>query len=342
MLPFGPPLQPMLGTLAEALPEGPDWVFEPKWDGFRVLVFRDGDALDLRSRDDKPLLRYFPELDAPLRAALPEVAVADGEIVVATDGALDFEAMQLRLHPAASRIKKLSAELPAAIVVWDLLASGAEDLRERPFRERRERLVAELRTNATVQLTPSTADRARAEDWFARFEGAGLDGVMAKRLSDPYLPNKRALVKVKHVRTLDCVVFGFRWHKSAEGEEVGSLLLGLHAADGDLWPIGVASSFTKTERKRLREVLLPLQVPHAPYEGEAMKSRWNADRDLSFVALRPERVVEVSTTQHSARRLRHPAKVVRWRDDKRPEDCTVDQLAITPAPELGELLGRDR
>jgi ATP-dependent DNA ligase len=338
----------MLGTLADGLPEGDGWLYEPKWDGFRVLVFRDGPSLDLRSRDDRPLLRYFPELEEPLLRSLPPAAVADGELVIVHGGSLDFEALQMRLHPAASRIQKLAREIPAAVVLWDLLAEGDEDLRGAPLRERRARLERALaNARAPVHVSPASTDRRIAEDWLARFEGAGFDGVMAKRLDDPYLPGKRALVKVKHVRTIDCAVVGFRWHKGVVGE-VGSLVLGLFDDDGALHPIGVASSFTAKERKRLASELEPLRVAqedhpwaHAGEWGDHrpdMRSRWNADRDLSWVALRLEKVVEVRTTQHSSRRLRHPAHVVRWRTDKRPRDCTLDQMKVTPAAELSAVL----
>lgn len=346
MLPFAPPLQPMLGLLSDALPEGPGWAFEPKWDGFRVLVFRDGEALDLRSRDDRPLLRYFPELDAPLRAVLPDAAVADGEIVIARGTALDFEALQLRLHPAASRVNKLADEIPASVVLWDLLADGAADLRALPFEERRRRLVERVRPDPTVRVTPSTADRDVALDWFRRFEGAGLDGVMAKRLHDAYQPGKRAMVKVKHARTIDAAVVGFRWHKNAHGAEVGSLVLALADDEGALHPIGVASSFSKKERLRLAAVLGPRRDDEAAHRwarwGDEERrpdrvSRWNADKDLRWEPVRLGPVVEVSTTQHSGHRLRHPGKVVRWRDDKRPEDCRLDQLRVVPAAELQAL-----
>lgn len=345
MLPFRPPLAPMLGLLADGLPEDEGWAFEPKWDGFRVLVFREGDTLDLRSRDDRPLLRYFPELAGPLRQALPEQAVADGEIVIVTGGTLDFDALQLRLHPAASRVDKLAAATPAGVVLWDLLAEGDEDLRPLPYEARRERLLAAVRPVEKVRISPATRDRRVAEDWFRRFEGAGLDGVMAKRLSDPYRPGKRGYVKVKHVRTLDCAVVGFRWHKHARGEEVGSLVLALFDDEGRLHPIGVASSFSKAERRRLAERLGPLrdavEHPWASWGAQDrrpdLKSRWNGDKDLAWEPIVLGPVVEVSTTQHSDRRLRHPAKVVRWRDDKRPEDCRLDQLRVVPAAELSGL-----
>lgn len=353
MLPFQPPLEPMLGVLGDALPEGEGWSFEPKWDGFRLLVFRDGKDLDLRSRDDRPLLRYFPEVADPLMDALPEQAVVDGELLLVRDGVLDFEALQIRLHPAASRVNKLAKEIPAAVVLWDLLADGASDLRASPFAERRERLVQRVRASERVQVTPNTEDRQRAEDWFTRFEGAGLDGVMAKRLDQPYQPGKRAMVKVKHVRTIDAVVAGFRWHKEGKGTEVGSLVLGLFDPDGRLHPIGVASSFRRSERLRLAATLGPAATetdhPWAEWfangEGEGaprrpdQRSRWSADRDLSFVPVALGPVVEVSTTQSSPRRLRHPAKVLRWRQDKPASACMLDQLSVVPAPELAELFG---
>jgi ATP-dependent DNA ligase len=346
-LPFGPPLEVMLGLLADDLPEGPEWSYEPKWDGFRVLVFRDGDHLELSSRDSRPLLRFFPEVGEALRAALPEAAVVDGEVVVARGGALDFEALQLRLHPAASRVQRLSAELPAAFVAWDLLALGATDLRDRPLRERREQLRAALTEGERVRLTPWTPDVAVARDWFARFEGAGLDGVMAKRSDDVYHPGKRAMVKVKHVKSIDCVVAGFRWHKNADGVEVGSLVLGLFDEAGALHPIGVASSFTKAERLRLAAMLggrpAPADHPWASWGAAERRpdsgSRWSGGKDLGWVPVELGWVVEVSTTQHSGHRLRHPAKVLRWRDDKAPRDCTTDQLRVVPAGLLSDLFG---
>jgi ATP-dependent DNA ligase len=342
-LPFAPPLEPMLGTLADALPRGDGWWYEPKWDGFRVLVFKDGDEIDLRSRDSRPLLRYFPEVGEALKKALPDVAVADGEIVIATPTGLDFESLQLRLHPAASRVNKLSKELPASVVLWDLLAVGADDLREAPFSERRKRLQSAVRQTADVRLTPGTTDPETAEDWFRRFEGAGLDGVMAKRLEDPYQPGKRAMVKVKHENTLDCVVVGFRWHKKA-ADEVGSLVLAMFDDDGQLHPIGVASGFGAKQRKELTAELLPLRegAPEAPWakwgdvehRPDASQSRWSAGKDLSWEPIRLEKVAEVRTTQHSDRRLRHPAQFLRWRDDKKPADCKIEQMKVVPAAEL--------
>ncbi|MEN0068574.1 MAG: ATP-dependent DNA ligase [Myxococcota bacterium] len=343
MLPVRPPLAPMLGKLADTLPEAEGFWYEPKWDGFRVIAFRDGDDLDLRSRDNRPLLRYFPELAPACIEALPERCVVDGEVVIVSDGALDFDALQMRLHPAKSRIDKLAAETPSALVLWDLLALGDDDLRDRPLSERRALLEAHVKPGERLRITPGTTDRTIAEDWFSRFEGAGFDGVMAKALDQAYLPGQRGLLKVKHVRTIDCVVVGFRWHKHGHGTEVGSLVLALYDGDGKLWPIGVCSSFRKAQRVQLAEELAPLQTtdpdhPWVRHEGEAhrpdVRSRWAADRSLAFEALRLERVVEVKTTQHGSRRLRHPAKFLRWRTDKPPAECSLEQLQTAPAPEL--------
>lgn len=339
----------MLGKLSTTVPDGDGWWFEPKWDGFRILVYRSGEELLVRSRDDRPLLRYFPELAAPLKRALPERAVADGEVVIVRHGQLDFDALQMRLHPAKSRIDKLAAEIPAGVVLWDLLAAGGDDLRSAPLSERLERLRTSVTEEPMVRCSPGTTDRAVAEDWLERFEGAGFDGVMAKQLADPYAENKRQLVKVKHVRTLDCVVAGFRWHKHGAGTEVGSLVLALFDSEGQLHPIGVCSSFRKSVRVSLTEELAPLREgadtdhPWASWgEGEhrpEAKSRWAQGRSLAWEPLRLERVVEVKSTQHSSRRLRHPAKFLRWRPDKAPEDCRTDQLRVTPAPELSQLFG---
>src|SRR5438093_7469818 len=242
----------MLSSAAEVLPAGAGWLFEPKWDGFRTLVFRDGDDILLQSRDEKPMNRYFPELLAPLAAALPERCVVDGEIVIVGAGGLDFEALLLRIHPAASRVKLLAAQSPASFVTWDLLALGDEDLREAPLAERRERLERVLAdAEPPVHLSPATRDRALAEDWFRRFEGAGLDGVMAKRLDEPYRAGERTMVKVKHARTADCVVAGFRWHTKGTGTLVGSLLLGLYDDHLKLHHVGVTAAFSNTARREL-------------------------------------------------------------------------------------------
>ncbi len=357
-LPFAPPLAPMLSKAAEALPGGDGWQFEPKWDGFRTLVFRDGDEVLLQSRDEKPMNRYFPELVAPLAAALPERCVVDGEIVIVGADGLDFEALLLRIHPAASRVKLLAAESPASFVAWDLLALDDEDLRAMPLAARRERLERELADAAPpVHVSPATRDRALAEDWFRRFEGAGLDGVMAKRLDEPYRAGERTMIKVKHARTADCVVAGFRWHKNGAGTMVGSLLLGLYDNDGALHHVGVTASFTNVVRQRLVAELAPLRenaLARHPWRdwaeaqeeanatGQRMpgaSSRWNRGKDLSWEPLRAERVCEVAYDHMQGTRFRHAAQFVRWRTDKRPHDCRYDQLEVTPAYELERVFG---
>jgi ATP-dependent DNA ligase len=352
----------MLSTAADALPEGDGWQFEPKWDGFRTIVFRDGDEIVLQSRDEKPMNRYFPELVAPLLAAIPERCVLDGEIVIVGEGGLDFEALLLRIHPAASRVKLLAEQSPASYVAWDLLALGDEDLREVPLGERRARLESVLaKVAAPVHLSPATDDRALAEDWFHRFEGAGLDGVMAKRLESPYRPGERTMIKVKHSRTADCVVAGFRWHAKGPGTMVGSLLLGLYDEEGTLHHVGVTSAFTNAVRKQLVEELAPLRVnaleghpwrhwaeamteaaAEASAKGQRMpggSSRWNRGKDLSWEALRPERVCEVAYDHMQGTRFRHGARFVRWRPDKPPRECRYDQLEVTPAYELERVFG---
>ena len=349
-VPVAPPVEPRLAQLTRELPTGDGWLFEPKWDGFRTLVFRDGEELLLQSRDEKPMNRYFPELVAPLTKALPERCVVDGEIVIAGANGLDFEALLQRIHPAASRVKLLAKETPASFVVWDLLAIGDEDLREQPLEERHRRL--EKAIGKGVYLSPSTRDRALAEDWFHRFEGAGLDGVMAKRLDSRYAPGERTMIKVKHSRTADCVVAGFRWHKNGPGTLVGSLLLGLYDDHGALQHVGVTAAFTTAKRKELVEELAPLRenaMEDHPWrewggaqEGQRMPgavSRWNNKKDLSWEPLRPERVCEVAFDHMQGTRFRHAARFVRWRFDKRPEDCTYDQLEVTPAYELAKVFG---
>jgi ATP-dependent DNA ligase len=342
----------MLAKLASAVPEGPEWLYEPKWDGFRALVFRDGDEITLQSRDLKPLNRYFPELIEPLRRDLPERCVVDGEIVIVGPSGLDFEALLLRIHPAASRVAMLAGQTPASMVIWDLLAVGDEDLRGTPQEERRHRLEAGLsRAQPPIHLTPITGDRAVALDWVDRFEGAGLDGVVAKRRSEPYQPGVRAMVKVKHQRTADCVVAGFRWHKNGPGTMVGSLLLGLHDAEGVLHHVGIAASFTTARRKQLVEELSPLRenaLEHHPWrswrvEADAgtrmpgASSRWNRDKDLSWEPLRVERVCEVAYDHLQGDRFRHATHFIRWRPDKLPESCRYDQLEERPAYELAKI-----
>lgn len=358
-LPINPPLLPMLAKRVDALPEGEGFIFEPKWDGFRVLVFRDGDELFLQSRDEKPLDRYFPELRAPLLAALPGRVVLDGEIVIARENGLDFEALQTRLHPAASRVNKLALEIPSSIVFWDVLALGDEDLRPLPFVERRARLLTMLADVAPpLHVTPATTDRATAADWFTRFEGAGLDGVMAKPASGAYESNKRSMLKVKHERTCECVVAGFRWHKNGDGTAVGSLLLGLFDAEGVLHHVGVTASFTEAKRKELVEHLTPYRMeslaghPWAAWSGSptpgsddeqrkpGAQSRWSRGKSLDWVPLRPELVVEVAYDHMQGTRFRHTAQFRRWRTDKPPKDCTYEQLETTAPYELGQIFAR--
>ena len=357
-LPFNAPIQPMLSSAAEGLPAGDGWLFEPKWDGFRTLVFRDGDEILLQSRDEKPMNRYFPELVEPLRRALPERCVVDGEVVIVGAGGLDFEALLLRIHPAASRVKLLASQSPASFVAWDLLALGDEDLREKPLAERRGRLELVLgEAQAPVHLSPATRDRALADDWFRRFEGAGLDGVMAKRLDEPYRAGERTMLKIKHSRTADCVVAGFRWHKNGAGTRVGSLLLGLYDDAGTLHHVGVTAAFSNATRRELVSELAPLREraleghpwrdwaeaeSAAAAAGQRLpgaSSRWNRGKDLSWEPLRPERVCEVAYDHMQGTRLRHAAQFVRWRPDKRPHDCRYDQLEVTPAYELERVFG---
>ena len=335
----------MLSRSADALPDGDGWQFEPKWDGFRTLVFRDGDEIVLQSRDSRPMNRYFPELVAPLASALPERCVVDGEIVIVGPNGLDFEALLLRIHPAESRVKLLAAQSPASYVAWDLLALGDEDLREMSLAERRERLERVLPdgSGSPVHLSPATRDRALAEDWFRRFEGAGLDGVMAKRLDGAYRAGERTMIKVKHARTADCVMAGFRWHKNGKGTMIGSLLLGLYDDEGTLHHVGVSAAFKETVRRQLVDELAPLRensLEGHPWRDWAVAqeeanakmqrlpgatSRWNRGKDLSWEPLRPERVVEVAYDHMQGTRFRHGAQFVRWRPDKRPEDCRYDQ-----------------
>jgi ATP-dependent DNA ligase len=361
-LPFDPPLEPMLAKAADNLPSDDGWLFEPKWDGFRALVFRDGDEIYTQSRDLKPLDRYFPELAEPLKAALPERCVLDGEVVIARDGALQFESLLLRIHPAASRVKMLAEESPASFVAWDLLALGDDDLREVPQGERRARLEAVLgAAEPPVHLTPATRDRATAADWFERFEGAGLDGVVAKRLDAPYQPGKRAMLKIKHQRTADCVVAGFRWHKNGPGTHVGSLLLGLFDDQGTLHHVGVTSSFTWDKRAALTEELAPLRenaLEHHPWRewaewattGDAdasgqrlpgATSRWNRGKDLSWEPLRTERVAEVAYDHLQGDRFRHGTTFKRWRPDKPPEACRYDQLEESVPFLLASIFGTE-
>jgi ATP-dependent DNA ligase len=335
-LPVEPPIEPMLAKLADAIPQGDGWLYEPKWDGFRALVFFDGSECYLQSRDLKPLARYFPELQQSLAEALPGPAVLDGEVVIIGEQGLDFDALQMRIHPAESRVRKLAAETPSSFVAFDVLAEGKRDLRAAPFAERRavlERALAE--TPPPLYVTPATDDVALAREWFEQFEGAGLDGIIAKRAGDVYQPGVRSMVKIKHLRTVDCVVGGFRWGKNAEGKAIGSLLLGLYDDDGVLHHVGHTSSFKAPERKALAEQLRAYvtndesvgfgrgRTPGAP-------SRWTQGRDTDWMRLRPELVCEVTFDHMQGDRFRHAATFRRWRPDKPPEACTFDQLAVTP------------
>jgi len=347
----------MLAKRVSELPPGDNWIFEPKWDGFRTLVFRDGDEVFIQSRDEKPLNRYFPELIAPLKAQLPEQCVLDGELVIARDGCLDFEALQLRLHPAESRVKLLAGQTPASLVFFDLLCVDDRNLCSTQFAERRALLEMMMAKVAPpLHITPATRDRAVAADWFRRFEGAGLDGVVAKSEHGTYEPNKRVMFKVKHERECDCVVGGFRWHKNSEKTAVGSLLLGLFDDSGALQHVGVCASFTDAKRRELVSFLAPLRdnaLDGHPWREWAdaqlndpmllrrpgMQSRWSQGKDLSWEPLRPELVVQVEYDHMQGSRFRHTAQFRRWRTDKRPRDCTFAQLEVVPPHELSAIFG---
>lgn len=344
VFPITPPIEPMLAKLADVLPAGGSFLFEPKWDGFRALVFRGASGVFIQSRDLKPLDRYFPELHEAFLLKVPEGSVIDGEIVIRKPRGLDFDALQLRLHPAASRVAKLAKETPASFVAFDLLAADGRDRMSAPQSERRallERLLAGA--GPPVYLTPMTRDRDTAERWLEQFEGAGLDGVVAKPADGPYQPGKRAMIKVKHARTAECVVAGFRWYKTGK-DAVGSLLLGLYDERGRLQHVGVTSSFTLAVRRQLVAELAPLRrnaLEDHPWrewaEAEAGElgrmpggqSRWSAGKDLSWEPLRVERVCEVKYDHLQGDRFRHAATFLRWRPDKQPRDCRYDQLAVT-------------
>ncbi|MGH7602426.1 MAG: ATP-dependent DNA ligase [Gemmatimonadaceae bacterium] len=360
-LAVNPPVLPMLAKRVAALPPGENWIFEPKWDGFRTLVFRDRDEVLLQSRDERPLNRYFPELIEPLKAQLPPHCVLDGEIVIAGEEGLEFETLQLRLHPAESRVKKLAIETPASIVFFDLLSVANESLCATQFAERRQRLEKILKgVKAPLHLTPATRDRDLAADWFQRFEGAGLDGVVAKSIDGTYEPNKRVMLKVKHERECDCVVAGFRWHKQGEKTKVGSLLLGLYDDDGNLEHVGVCASFTDVKRRELVKFLEPYRnnaLANHPWRGWAEsqeggdgqphrmpggQSRWSSGKDLSWEPIRPELVVEVAYDHMQGGRFRHTAQFRRWRTDKRPRDCTFEQLEVVPPHELAAIFATGR
>jgi ATP-dependent DNA ligase len=347
LVPLQPPIEPMLAKLADELPFD-ECLYEPKWDGFRAIVFRGAADVHIQSRDGRPLDRYFPELHQLLMERLPRPCVLDGEIVIATSHGLDFDALQLRLHPAVSRVKTLAKSTPASFVAFDVLAIESRHLMTLPQRQRREELALLLEgVEPPVYLTPMTTDRAIAIDWLQRFEGAGLDGVIAKPASGPYLPGKRAMVKVKHVRTADCVVAGFRWHKSGK-DAVGSLLLGLYDAAGVLQHVGVTSSFTMSMRRQLATELAPLRTgamdehPWRDWAGARAgagrmpggQSRWSAGKDLSWEPLRLERVCEVKYDHMQGDRFRHATIFLRWRLDKQPAQCNYAQLEIVKPYEL--------
>ena len=360
-LPVNPPILPMLAKRVGEIPAGEDWIFEPKWDGFRALVFRDADEILIQSRDEKSLNRYFPELPESLRAQLPDRCVLDGEIVVAKNDALDFDALQLRIHPAASRVKLLSKEIPASMVFFDLLAVGDRDLRDTAFKDRRKMLESSLSFVAPpLHLTPATSELSTAQDWFRRFEGAGLDGVIAKPAAGIYESNKRVMLKVKHERECDCVVAGFRWHKNSEGTALGSMLLGLYSDTGTLEHVGVCASFTAAKRKELVDFLAPYrenaledhpwrewaetQVPTqaAQQRRPGMLSRWSQGKDLSWEPLRPELVLQVAYDHMQGSRFRHTAQFRRWRPDKKPRNCTFEQLEVVPPHELSSIFASGR
>jgi ATP-dependent DNA ligase len=349
-LPVVPPVKPMLAKSVPEIPPG--MLYEGKWDGFRSIVFRDGDDVELGSRNERPLTRYFPEVVEAVKAQLPERCVVDGEIVIVTGDHLDFEALLQRIHPAASRVQLLAGQTPASFVAFDLLALGDRSFMDEPFEVRRAALEEALAdVAAPIHLTRATRSEDEARDWFSRFEGAGLDGIVAKPLDVPYGPDQRLMYKIKHERTADCVVAGFRWHKS--GPVVGSLLLGIYDDAGELQHVGVAASFPMKRRAELVEELAPLRMddldghPWAAWADAAAHengrlpgatSRWNAGKDLSWVPLRPERVVEVAYDHMEGTRFRHTAQWRRWRPDREPQSCTFDQLDRPVRFDLADIL----
>jgi ATP-dependent DNA ligase len=354
-LPVMPPVSPMLAKSVGEIPSG-EFSYEPKWDGFRSIVFRDGDEVEIGSRNERPMTRYFPDVVQAIKANLPERCVVDGEIVVPDParGRLEFETLQMRIHPAASRVKMLSETTPAHFIAFDLLALGERNLMRAPFVERRQALEESLAdARSPIHVTPATTDHALAERWFDEFEGAGLDGVVAKPLDVTYQPDKRVMFKIKHVRTADCVVAGYRAHKT-DKRAIGSLLLGLYHATGDLANVGVVGAFPMAQRRKLLDELQPLVTsfdrhPWNWAEEEAGTrtprhsefSRWSAGKDLMFVPLRPERVVEVRYDYMEGDRFRHTAQFVRWRPDRDPRSCTYDQLQEPVRYDLAEILGSD-
>jgi ATP-dependent DNA ligase len=351
-LALSPPIAPMLAKASNTLPDGDGWLYEPKWDGFRCIVFRDGDHIELASRNERPFTRYFPELLEPLKAALPDQCVVDGEIVIPSgdDRGLDFDALLQRIHPAESRVRRLAAETPAVFVAFDVLSIGEASIIDQPLSQRRDQLLSMITENERCRLTPATTDVAIAADWFVRFEGGGLDGVVAKRLDGAYTPGVRSLVKVKHERTTECVIAGYRIHKDGKG--VGSLLLGLFDDDGRLHHVGVAASFTVKRRAELLDELAPMlegaldnhpwqewadAMAHADSRMPGAGSRWNAGKDLSWVPIRAERVAEVTFGQLQSGRFRHGVSFIRWRPDRTPASCRYDQLDVASPVPFSEL-----
>lgn len=343
----------MLAKAISGIPQADNLIFEPKWDGFRCIVFRDGDELILGSRNERPLTRYFPELVESLKAALPPRCVLDGEIILATDGVLNFDGLQQRIHPAASRVNMLAEQTPASFVAFDLLALGDNDLREEPFSKRRTELEKLIGSSEFVHVTPATTDRDEATNWFNQFEGAGLDGIIAKPDHITYQENKRVMFKIKHERTADCVVAGFRWHKT--GDVIGSLLLGLFDSEGALHHVGITASFTMAKRKELLDEIASVRVDSLsghPWEhwygsdesDDAQRkpggnSRWNAKKDLSWQPLKPELVCEVGYAHMQGDRFRHATTFKRWRDDRDPSSCTYDQLEVPVPIDLTKIFG---
>jgi ATP-dependent DNA ligase len=337
-LPFDPPLEPMLARAAPDIPREGSWLYEPKWDGFRAVIFRDGDDVHIASRNALALERYFPELIQPLQEALPERAIVDGEVVIATDHGLDFDALQQRIHPAASRVRMLAEKTPASAVLFDLLAEGADDLRNRPLEERRIRLLSAIKSSPIVGVTPQTTDADEATTWFTRYEGAGLDGVVAKNPAGIYEPGERRWTKIKHLRTVDCVVGGYRVAKDGKG--IGSLLLGLYDGDGTLHHVGHTSSFDAAERRAILEQLQPLVGGDSFGHGRSPggPSRWQSSADSAYTSVSPELVCEVSFDHLQSGRFRHASRFLRWRPDKAPRSCDFDQLSPPEEFSLDDIL----
>jgi ATP-dependent DNA ligase len=338
-LPFGPPLEPMLAKLSRGIPKGDGWQYEPKWDGFRCIVYYDGTEAYMQSRDKKPLARYFPELQQGLEAVLPHPVVLDGEIVIMGEKGIDFDAMLMRIHPAESRVRMLAEKWPSSFVAFDLLGVDDEDLREADFEERRQRLDKALGGGAPpLFVTPMTRDAKVAEEWFNRFEGAGFDGIIARPLVGAYAPGQRALAKIKHLRTADCAVGGFRWLKDHEGTAIGSLLLGVYDESGTFHHIGHTSSFDAQQRRDLVLILEPYvtddDIGFGKGRTPGTPTRWTQGKDTSWVRMRPKLVCEVNFDHLQSGRFRHAARFLRWRPDKPARECTYDQLDTAVPAEL--------